>query len=168
MSPLSTVAHMLGTAWSGPQLGAGGVKLGSLVETYTEPTCRPRRHGGTTTIEPPARIKVSSKDTVDRHVEWRAWLYRKGKLIMQTPVATAKLRDSTGHLTQYPGEWGGWKDKANRAVKRTSKKVTHPGKYYWVEQVTLKESGVSVKDKLPYYFQPPGSLSGIPGPCVFH
>jgi Ca2+-binding RTX toxin-like protein len=143
-----------------PGPGLKPVSLGKLAKTDNEPTCQ----RGVTTITPPATIYAGSKDD---HVEWQAWLYRGSKKVFTSPKATAKLRDAFGHLTQHPGQSGGWTDANRNPVKEVPYRAKQRGTYHWVEQVRLPGSARVAKDKLPYYFKPKGALKPNKKPCKF-
>ena len=136
------------------------VPLGKLVESHTEPTCKPLRHGGVTSIGPPRRIKIA-----DNKVQWQASLYRKGrrKPILVTPLATATLKTSLGS-TDTPTDWHYLnKDPYPRRISRHLR----AGHYWWVETVTLLNSGTHASGKIDAYYQPPDSGSAVPE-CFFH
>ena len=142
-----------------PGRGLKAVPLSNLIDAHSEPTCKPSRRGGRTSIGPPSRIKLR-----DDKVEWQAWLYKRGKSgpIFTTPHAYAKLVTPLGR-TQTPSGW--YTRDGDRVQRRIWSRRLKRGTYWWKEVVTTSPSGTHAAGKPLVYFQPPDSASTKPFSC---
>jgi Ca2+-binding RTX toxin-like protein len=149
-----------------PLATRAGTPLDALVQSYTQPTCKPlRRGGGVATIAPPQVIKQPGGYGIAR---WQATLYRKGKkkpVAPATPLAEGTLIGPA----QAPGQPPAWMTtKGHKIVGTIAKRMKRPGIYYWKVTVSLVKSGPTSTGTLRQYYQPPGTPSVAPRPyCDF-
>jgi Ca2+-binding RTX toxin-like protein len=134
--------------------------LDALVQSYTQPTCKPSRGGGgVVTIAPPQVIKEPGGYGIAR---WQSTLYRKGSarpVAAPTPLAEGTLVGPA----QSPGQPPAWMTtKGHKIVGTITMRMKRPGIYFWKETVSLVKAGPSSTGTVRQYYQPPGTPSVAP------
>lgn len=143
-----------------PQATRTDTTLDALVQSYTQPTCKPsKRGGGVVTIAPPQVIKQPGGYGIAR---WQATLYRRGSakpVAPPTPLAEGTLVGPA----QTPGQPPAWMTtKGHKIVGTIVERMRRPGVYYWKETVSLVKSGPTSTGTVRQYYQPPGTPSVAP------
>jgi Ca2+-binding RTX toxin-like protein len=144
--------------WLAPLAVLAANPLSGLTESHTQPTCAPGRRRGTTSIGAPTWVKPLNNETV----RWRATLFRlvgrRAKAIAKTPFVDGAVV-GTGVEDGYPNAWY---DRKRHVFDGRTKRLTRPGRYYWTETVTWKQTRYTATGRATPLHQPPGSAAGKP------